>query len=77
MIAWARASDRIAKKFVYVLPDGSAVVNNTRLSKAYYDRASPVMIEQFMKASVRLAYLLDKAAMGQVQQGDFSDVKKI
>jgi hypothetical protein len=75
VIAWARASHGIAKKFVYVMPDGSAVVNKTRLSEAYYARASPVVFAQFMKASVRLAYLLDKAAAGQVKPDSFKVAK--
>ena len=55
----------MAKDVVYVMPGGSPMVNKTRLTEAYYKKASLAIIKQFMKASVRLAYLLDRR-LGQI-----------
>jgi hypothetical protein len=73
VIAWARASHEMAKDVAYVMPDDSPVVNKTRLTEAYYKKASPAIIKQFMKASVRLAYLLDKAVESEIGADSFHE----
>lgn len=65
-VRWAQESLAIGRQHAYAFPDSSPVVNESRLTKVYYDNATPIIYEQVMKASMRLAFLLDQAASGLV-----------
>jgi hypothetical protein len=55
VVDWAMESHRIAKEYVYVIPE------NRKLGEDYYRANVPVVDQQLAKAGVRLAKLLNEA----------------
>jgi len=57
--AWASESSEIACKYVYTLPNGDHIQGGFALGEEYFKIAGPIVDEQIVKASIRLAALLD------------------
>jgi hypothetical protein len=58
VLGWAQESLSLAKNKAYKIPaDG-------KLGQAYFDKSLPVVRQQFQKAGVRLAFLINSAAEG-------------
>ena len=70
-VAWAQESFDHARNSAYQLPDGTIVVNGTHLTDAYYDKAKFIIVEQVMKAAVRLAHLIELAKKNQLDYTRF------
>lgn len=63
---WANEAFQLARSTAYQFPNGDKIVNDSRLNNAYYDAAKPPLKVQVMKAAVRLAFLIDLAAQGNI-----------
>ncbi len=70
-INWAIESHQIAKQYVYVWPDGTEVMSEQVISRAYYERAKPIIEQRFEQAAFRLAMMLDLAAKGELNMEHF------
>jgi hypothetical protein len=71
VIAWAKESFLLARKNAYAFPDGQAVVNDSVLNQAYYDLGKSIIYQRVMMAAVRLAFILDKLAQGDLNADSF------
>jgi len=61
VLGWAQESFRLAKNGAYEIPaDG-------KLGEVYFEKSLPVVRQQFQKAGVRLAFLINSAAEGTLR----------
>jgi len=60
VMEWANESLELALAFSYRDENGKAIINGTKLTEEYYDRALPVVRKQIAKGAVRLAAILDR-----------------
>jgi len=60
-VQWSEESVELAWRYAYEDVDGTKIAEGTDLSEEYYQRALPVVREQFAKGAVRFAAILERA----------------
>lgn len=68
---WANESYQLTKNYVYHYANGRLLENGDTLSLGYVQRAVPQVIMQMQKAAVRLAYILNQIALGELSPDEF------
>ncbi|MCB1694067.1 MAG: hypothetical protein KDI19_14955 [Pseudomonadales bacterium] len=66
VLDWMRESFKLARTRAYAGVDDKPVKSGDVLGDDYFERSKPIVIEQIRKASVRLAWLIDKLAEGRL-----------
>ena len=68
IVGWTAESYQLAKTVAYRFDNGARVISDNNLHLHYFERAKPIVERQIMKASVRLAYLINQIAAGNLPQ---------
>ncbi|MCZ6617481.1 MAG: hypothetical protein O7E57_05070 [Gammaproteobacteria bacterium] len=66
IVGWTAETYQLAEMVAYTHENGTRVITGDNLPLPYFERARPIVEQQIMKASVRLAYLINQIAAGNL-----------
>lgn len=71
VLAWTNEAYHFAESHAYTLKSGEEVEGGDELAEAYHFRSLEVVKKQLQRAGVRLAFLINRAALGEANFPEF------